>query len=473
MRHGGKALLWILGLGLLGKLLLAIYLPLGVDESYAIAVAREFSWSFFDHPPLGFWSPIVSARFFGESTLAFRAPFLLYGLGTGVFLYLITAEIGNRRAALWAAALYNITPFFILSGGVFVVPDGPLNLSLAVAVWALLRIQKGANLWGLVGLALAFAFASKYQAVLLPAAVVLYATFTARHRIWFRQSGPYIASAIALSGLLPVLLWNAQHGWISFTFQGARGGFSLDPDNLAQMLLGQAVYLLPALYVALRGLVGAFKSADLRLLAFVAITPVAAFNILYIVTSNSLPHWPMSGWLFALPLGAIWMERRRARSLAIALGLLVWVLLGGITLQARSGLLTKGTPAWDQTMEVFDWRGLEPALQERELLQGIELLVTTNWRDAGIMSTALHGQYPVQVLGSDPHHFQFMSGAQTGGKALLLQPLYLDAPARETLQMIREIDQNARMLPPVILDRGAQPYIAVSIVAFEMPELPH
>ncbi len=55
--------MWVI-LALAAALRLAIgaYAPLGVDEAYATAIAREFSWSFFDHPPLGFWAPIAMAR---------------------------------------------------------------------------------------------------------------------------------------------------------------------------------------------------------------------------------------------------------------------------------------------------------------------------------------------------------------------------------------------------------------------------
>ncbi len=472
MGRGGKALVYILGLGLTGKILLAIYLPLGVDESYTIAVARQFSLSFFDHPPLGFWSPIVSARLFGESVLAYRLPFLIYGLGTGFMLYQIGVEIAGRRVGLWAAFLYNITPFFILSGGLFVVPDGPLDLSLAVAVWALLRIDRGARLWPLVGVALAFAFASKYQAVLLPLAVVIYAALTPARRVWFRQSGPYIASAIAMLGLLPVLVWNAQHDWISFAFQGGRGGFGLHPENLARMLLGQAVYLLPLVHLSLRGLVRGMRVPALRLLAFVALTPVAVFNLYYLFASNSLPHWPMPGWLFTLPLAALLLDKaRRPWGLYLAGGI-VWALLGLVTLQARTGLLTSPPlPAWDRTMEVFDWRALEPALQDRGLLEGLDMIAVTDWQDGGRLSTALHGAYPLRVLGGDPHHFRYLSGWNRGGKALLMQPAYVDQSPPDLLAIARRIDPDARALPPVILKRGNAPYIAVALVALELPPL--
>ena len=41
----------VLFAGVLMRFLLAESIGLGVDESYAVAVARQFSLSYFDHPP--------------------------------------------------------------------------------------------------------------------------------------------------------------------------------------------------------------------------------------------------------------------------------------------------------------------------------------------------------------------------------------------------------------------------------------
>ena len=71
---------------------LATYIPLINDEAYAIAVLKQFSLSFFDHPPLGFLSSQIFPKIFGfENEVLYRLPFLLYGFATSIVLY----EIGK------------------------------------------------------------------------------------------------------------------------------------------------------------------------------------------------------------------------------------------------------------------------------------------------------------------------------------------------------------------------------------------
>ena len=97
-----RGLFWrVVVLSMLVKLVLAAFLPMGVDEAYATAVAREFSWSFFEHPPIGFWSPVVAANLTGiEHPFIYRLPVLFYGLISTFLMYALGRELGGERAGL-------------------------------------------------------------------------------------------------------------------------------------------------------------------------------------------------------------------------------------------------------------------------------------------------------------------------------------------------------------------------------------
>ena len=110
---GRRVLLLALVGGTLLRLLAGATLGLGIDEQYAIAVAREFQWSFLDHRPLGFWMGTLSWSLF-ESThpLLIRAPFILLSVVTTLLLYRFTANLFGREAGGWAALLFNLSPLF-------------------------------------------------------------------------------------------------------------------------------------------------------------------------------------------------------------------------------------------------------------------------------------------------------------------------------------------------------------------------
>jgi len=483
--------LWrILVLSLLLRILLAALTPLGVDEAYAIAVAREFSWSFFDHPPLGFWSPVVTANLTGlEHPLIYRAPTLIYGTLTTWLLYAIGRDLAGSRAGLWAALVHALTPGFLLAG-VIVLPDGPLGVGSAIAVLWLLRNAKSdgpapMRHWVWLGLGLALALASKYQAALIPIATLVFMLVLPVGRRWFLQPGPYIAALIGLIGLAPVLVWNAGNGWASLAFQSGRTGDGVNVDNLALMLAGQGVYLLPPVIVlAVVALWRALRSGlpERQLLALIALGPIIAFNIVYLFSNASFPHWTMPGWIFALPLIGAWLAGsaeptlRRARNWLLGFAVPAIALLLVLSLHLSTGLLTRFSeplPKWDRTTDLFDYSPLYPALQTRGDLADIDVIAARTWITAGFMSTALQGRWPMRVMTGAKHHFPFMSGQNMVGTALLLEPgLIGEAEAKQAamLQRAQKIDPAAFALEPVILNRGGRPYVAVTVIRFNIAD---
>src|SRR6202011_5554965 len=107
--------------------------------------------------------------------------------------------------------------------------------------------------WAMAGLAWGGAMLSKYYAVLLPGGVLLYFLVRPSARHCLRMPGPYLALALGLAVFSPVILWNAAHGWISFTFQGARaGGFhGFQLGMLVEALVAQLLAFFPWIWVGL------------------------------------------------------------------------------------------------------------------------------------------------------------------------------------------------------------------------------
>lgn len=489
-----RLLLHILLWSLAFKVFLSLILPLGLDEAYAIAVARDYSLSFFDHPPLSFWMPVAMADLTGiEHRMVFRAPFLLAGVLTTWVMFLIGREVGGDRVGLWSALLYALAPFFTVSAGFLAVPDGPLNLFSALAVLGLVRIatRNAADqliLWLGVGMALALALASKYQAAWIPVAAFLFMLIDRNARRWFLMPGPWLAGVVGLLGLAPVLLWNMQNDWISFSFHTSRAGGGLNPKNLGFMLFGQGLFLLPtALVAAVAGLkLGLFERAKSShlLLALMALGPILLFNYVYFTSTRSHAHWAMPGWQFAIPLAALWIvargEKTASRTMTWSKILLpvIWVPLITLVIHANTGLLTRFThetpPDWDYTLSIFDFKDLEPALRSRGLWDETDVFMGSSWAFAGILDTFLGAQKPMRVRDlAGAHHFVFMEQSRATGRVLYMEPTTFRDKGQTDARMLAEaqkLDPMAELLPPIILQRGGIDYVRVSLVRLTLNE---
>jgi len=110
---------------LIARLIFAYLLGPGIDESYTLAIARNLSLSYFDHPPLHQWIAHFAALTLGEG-VATRLPFIVLFAASGWILYRLTRDLFGPRAATIALFSLNVAPFFFASAGTWVVPDGPL-----------------------------------------------------------------------------------------------------------------------------------------------------------------------------------------------------------------------------------------------------------------------------------------------------------------------------------------------------------
>ncbi len=442
------------------RLLLAGLMGLGVDESYAVASARQLSLSYFDHPPLSFWlAHAAAAAFRSEAHLAVRLPFIALFAVTTWLIYRQTAVAFGERAG-WLAALYlNVSLVFGVSTASWVLPDGPLMCALAAAslclVHAMLDRRVAARLawrwWIAAGVCSGLALLSKYQAVLFLAGVLLFLLMSRTHRAWLRRPEPYAAAAIALLFFAPVVVWNAQHGWASFAFQLGRGA---SPPHVAlvrrlgalgQNLGGQATWVLPWLWVPLLwAMVQAFRrrASDDRGLYFatLAVVPITLFTAVALGGQPGLPHWPASGYLFLFPLlgaAAARLARRVAdgarlppatsplapaagqRALRLAVGWTAWCVGAFVVILVAAGSAAiTGWPArvfpaafrrGDPTLEAADWRDLRGGLDSLGLLRRPHTFVAaTSWIQAGKVAYALGPAVPVLCLSADPRHFGYL-----------------------------------------------------------------
>lgn len=426
-RHArGDALALAILLGFaLARIALAFSLDFGVDEAYTLAVARRFAWSYFDHPPLHQWIAHAAAFIFGENAAA-RLPFIALFAGTSWLVFALTRQLFGAAAGLWAMFALNATPFFFAAAGEWILPDGPLLFALAGAALALSRLffQKSPAVWPLwlaASLCLGLAGLSKYNAVFFPLGLVLFLALSPDQRRWLAHPAPYAGALLALLMIAPVILWNAENGWVSFLFQGERGapGGHWRPAQVLAMALSEIALLSPWIFVALVcGLVAAARRSlsgpsdgGRRLFLLCLTLPIGIFTLTPLWGARGLPHWPMPGWLFAYPLLGLWLaERAPPARRVFAIGSAAALALTAVAAaaEARTGFLVRLAPGLiDPTLESLNWSKLRqsPLLADDARPA---FVVATKWTEAGKIAEALGPQIPVAVFAGDPHGFAFL-----------------------------------------------------------------
>lgn len=407
----GLAALVLVTLGL--RLAWAALLPASNDEAYHFLYATHPALSYFDHPPMTAWLAKLGIALCGGTVneLSLRLAFALLFAGSTLVAYRWAARWHGPRAGFFAALLLNLSGYHSVAGGL-ALPDAPFLFFALCTMWALgealVAQPTRVRPWVWVGLAFGGALLSKYHGVFLPAGAVLYCLVTPGARRVLRTPGPYLAVAIGFALFAPVLVWNAQHDWASFRFQGGRaagGGF--DPTGFLAVLLGPVAYLLPWVWAILAWqlvkLVRRWRSVvgTDRLAVCLAVVPLAAFTAVG-CSRWVLLHWPLIGYVALLPTAgaamARWADRNTVRSrwaVATMAGLLLAISGVGLA-QARFGVFDFEVAGKDPLTDASGWDSVAAELEARGLLaEPNTAVITMRWFDSGQLAFALRERVPV------------------------------------------------------------------------------
>jgi hypothetical protein len=416
---------------------------LGVDESYMVTAGRGLSLGYFDHPPLSWWLSWGAAHLFGtEAPWAVRLPFILLFALSQVLMWRIACLTADRRSAFWAVVALNLSPVFGVTTGSWILPDGPLDAALLGAALCLLHALPATGWharkwWAAAGLCAGLALFSKYSALLTIGGAFLYLLTGRRHRYWLARPAPYVAAGLALAVFSPVLIWNATHGWASFTFQGDRAkGLGFRPLLPIETLAGEALFVLPWIWVGMiillvRGFSRPVVWSE-RLLVWLAVPPIVVFALISAWSSQRvLYHWAAPGYLMLFPLlgGAIdcRLDRVWVRGLLAGTAALVLTSVAVIATQIETDWLGGSLSAVmrkDPTAEGFDWTSLHDDLVRPGLLGRNVIVGVFDWQSAGKIGYALGPDTTILCLSADSRQFGFADPPRdfVGQDVLLLVP---------------------------------------------------
>ncbi len=339
------------------RLIVAAITPLTFDEAYYWTWSRNLAGGYYDHPPMVAIVIRLGTMIGGDTAFGVRLVSILLGLPMSWAVYR-AAEIlfGNVRLAAAAAIFLNIT-MMVAVGTMIVTPDAPLMVASSFVLYSLAKVwqTKRGAWWLLVGLSIGVALLSKYTALFFGAGILVWLLLVPELRRWLISPWPYLGGLVAFAVFSPVILWNADHQWVSFIKQLGRArveGVTL--KYLGEMIPTQFAFATPlvfilgvfGLYALLRRNAEASKPA--RALINTSVWVIALYFVWHSLHARVEANWlgpvyPAFAIAAAYAVyGTTWKPREQrtiefCRRWALPGGVLLFVLL---IVQANTGLLT-------------------------------------------------------------------------------------------------------------------------------------
>jgi dolichol-phosphate mannosyltransferase len=312
---------WRLAIGLIAyavvlRLIYAGSVEMMPEETYYWSYSRHLDFGYLDHPPMVAWLIRLGTDLFGQTEFGVRAGALCCGAVTSLFVYKLARNLFGEASALAALLLTQSLPYFFLSG-FLMTPDAPLAAAWAASLYFLERALIGnqSRAWWLAGVSLGIGMISKYSIAILAPVMMAFMVWDPNSRHWLRRKEPYLAALLALALFSPVLVWNAQHEWVSFAFQTSRR-VAEAPQFALHKLIGSIIVLItPTGLLAVAGVLwtwphrreGLPEAARRRRLFTLAIlvplSVFAAFSLRHEVKLD----WTGPLWTAALPAMAFAM----------------------------------------------------------------------------------------------------------------------------------------------------------------------
>jgi hypothetical protein len=234
-------------------------IDLSGDEAQYWDWSRQLDWSYYSKGPLVAYIIRASTELFGNEMWAVRLPALVFAVATSVLTYWLTRRLfGSDRLALGVILLNHVVPMFV-AGSLLMTIDPPYFFcwGLASAFFAVAVLDERRWAWVGVGIAVGIGILAKYGMLIWPIGMLAFLLIDPASRRWLRTPWPYLAVGVALVFLIPPIVWNVQHDWVTFKHvakqTGAAGQRRVLDGNFGEFVGSQIGVLGPALAVILGG----------------------------------------------------------------------------------------------------------------------------------------------------------------------------------------------------------------------------
>jgi 4-amino-4-deoxy-L-arabinose transferase-like glycosyltransferase len=307
------------------KIFFAAFLELGNDESYYYTYALQPQLNYFDHPPfVGILIRFTTLNLTWVNDVSLRLGAIISCAVASFFIYKIASTLHSTIAGWFAVLFYHFSIYTGIIAGFFIMPDSlqmPLwCASLYLMVTIIHHKKIPTKKWLLLGLLIGLATLCKVHSLYL---WLGFGLFLLIYRVkWLAIWQLYAAVGITLLCCIPILLWNIQNNFITYTFHSQRVSHtSLNIDAFIQELVGEMLYQNPIIFFVLvattiyffsRKSESVISKENRALLFFLSIPMIVLFWCLSLF-NDILPHWSGPGYIALQVMGAIYLAETQKK----------------------------------------------------------------------------------------------------------------------------------------------------------------
>lgn len=363
-------------------------LDLSPDEAHYWEWSRRLDLSYYSKGPMIAYLIYLSTSIFGDTVFGIRIMAVIFSALSSILLYSLGKNLYDEKVGLSSAILLQIVPLFSAFGVLFTI-DSPFIffwiLSLFLFWKAINRkalsvmrnefeeneikpshITDHSSLiyWRFLGLSIGLGLLTKYTMVFFYPCAFLFLLLSKEYRKLLLTKGPYIAFIISLIVFSPVIIWNANHDWITLKHTAGQAhiaeGIRISLKSFFEFLGSQFGVITPLLLVLMAVSVWRLRKKREGAFLFWFLIPVIAFFLLKSMQAKVQANWALPGYLSGIvAFSAFYMKRFHSEGKGIKILIAVAVLLSVIiTAIAHYPSIINLPVKQDPTLRLRGWKEL-------------------------------------------------------------------------------------------------------------------
>ncbi len=402
----------ILLLGTIFRLWYCTHLELVGDEAYYWLWSRHPDYCYLDKGPVIAWFISAGTALFGQTVFGIRFFATLLALGTGIGIFFLARQLFSERVAFWSVLLAAVTPLFAVGATLMTIDTVYIFFwTLAALTFWHAKDQIRVGWWLLTGVLVGLSMLSKYTGAIELISFVGFCAWHPPSRPHFRKATLPAMLLVVVLFLIPVIVWNWQHGFPTSHFLVHRGALDermrLRPFEVLSFLGQQAGVISPILFFGLLAAVcwPPFAPTPRVQTGFLLALFLPLFLVYLFLSFQkaSQANWAAASYVSGLILvAAKWCEADRIYPWAR------WVILTGLLVALLETALLHET-SWlhlpgrlDPVDRARGSRDLAAQVSALQTSSGAPVVIANKYMTAALLSFYLPGQPDTYMPVSSP-----------------------------------------------------------------------
>lgn len=298
-------------------------LDLSPDEAHYWEWSRRLDLSYYSKGPMIAYLIALGTGIFGDNVLGVRSLAVVFSVLSSIYLYKIGRGMYDEKIGALTAILFQIIPLYSAFGVIFTI-DSPFIFFWILSLYLFWKAinQESINYWIFTGIVIGLGLLTKYTMVFFYLCSLLF--IIREQRDLLKRPGPYTALMLSLLVFSPVIIWNAQHGWVTLLHTAGQAhvgeGLRLSLKSLFEFIGSQFGVVSPLLLViSLIAIWMIRKDSDRERLLFWFSFPIIAFFVLKSLHGKVQANWVMPGYITGIiALSVLFFQKEKIRKITMA-----------------------------------------------------------------------------------------------------------------------------------------------------------